>query len=397
MGASLPKIISVDAGGSLISQLAWGSIYIVAIIGILRDGVASITLLRSFRPLIIIVALVFCSILWSEAPFQSAKQAISLLGSTVLPLYFVRRLRLPDFIQTLAIALGFETVLSVFLIYAVPFQGVEQDVTAGAWRGAFTTKNMLGQGMVLEMLTVACLTGASLFKRRALTLIAVTLCPFLLIGSQNVGSIFVIAILTVVLFALIGSRGNGSIKLALASGILIAFAAVAFQLLGPGFGSVLEFFGKDENLNGRGDLWQFAIGSVGDHPLLGYGYGAFFSSDTSTGQTIARLIPWDPNTAHNGYLEVALGIGLVGLATVLYAIVLGLRRAGAYFWHVEGRTSAWPLSVIMFVALASMSEAGLVRVDDLRWTVLVAAFLYASDLHQSIRQKIRGFKILPGT
>jgi len=51
---------------------------------------------------------------------------------------------------------------------------------------------------------------------------------------------------------------------------------------------------------------------------LGYGYNGFWTDDSRAVQYIWAMITWKAPSAHNGYLDIVLQIGLVGLALYLW-------------------------------------------------------------------------------
>jgi O-antigen ligase len=90
-----------------------------------------------------------------------------------------------------------------------------------------------------------------------------------------------------------------------------------------------EFFFGDATLTQRTELWFYLQRNIMAHPLLGSGWGAFWDTGAEINPINAPLGSWvlkpEINTAHNGYLDVWLQVGLVGL--VLQLVVL-LR----FFW-----------------------------------------------------------------
>src|ERR1700721_30572 len=70
-----------------------------------------------------------------------------------------------------------------------------------------------------------------------------------------------------------------------------------------GFSSVL---GRDNTLTGRTEVWAAVLPEMERHALLGYGFGSFW--------TDARRLLYDIPTSHNGYLDILLELGALGLA-----------------------------------------------------------------------------------
>jgi O-antigen ligase len=111
-------------------------------------------------------------------------------------------------------------------------------------------------------------------------------------------------------------------------------------------GMALEALGRDSTFSGRTLIWQVAWEYVAPRPLLGYGFGA-----TTYGGFARTILQWlGVDSPHNGYLDLTLSIGIVGLLVfvlsvlgVLYPIRrapdgLALRAAAAIVlsWLVAG-------------------------------------------------------------
>ena len=80
-------------------------------------------------------------------------------------------------------------------------------------------------------------------------------------------------------------------------------------------------------LNGRFAIWHDCIADIGARPLVGYGYGAFWTPDRVF--EYSRILNWAFASAHSVYFETALDIGIVGvslaLAVALMSCVMSLR------------------------------------------------------------------------
>src|SRR5262245_58266320 len=97
------------------------------------------------------------------------------------------------------------------------------------------------------------------------------------------------------------------LKIALPASICLYF------LLEYSFGIsdlVTATLGRDTTMTGRTDLWD-AVLPLNPNPLLGAGYESFWLGDRL--KALWTRFWWQPNQAHNGYLEVYLNLGLLGL------------------------------------------------------------------------------------
>ena len=121
------------------------------------------------------------------------------------------------------------------------------------------------------------------------------------------------------------------------------------------FGSVLPFFvaggsidtslmsalGRNGTLTGRTDIWARLLTFFDLHPILGYGFGGFWTSTT-------QQIVYGIKEAHNGYLAACLDGGVIGLLLIgmfLWSVVRKAQRAMAH-------ASDWSMLCLGFVLMA---------------------------------------------
>ena len=82
-------------------------------------------------------------------------------------------------------------------------------------------------------------------------------------------------------------------------------------------------------LTGRVPLWDVLWAALQEQPIVGHGFGAFWSSTRI--EQVYSDARWPAVTAHNGYLDEALATGAIGLvllvAAWLAAMWKGLRLA----------------------------------------------------------------------
>ncbi len=320
------------------------------------------------------------STLWSEAPATTAKESLGLAGTCLLALYFACRLSLTAFIDSLAIGLGIVAVVSAALVAFFPSLG-RMAAMNGLWQGATVHKNILGIVMVLGVATIACTLDRLHGRGRASALAIVFLSLILLAGSGSTTSMVVALSLGLIVTVLLWSRAVRSALPAVVAIVALAAGTAIAPAAGFGADQLFGVLGKDSSLTGRTELWQFVNDAIRERPALGYGFDVFFNPASQTGVEAIRSLDWDVNIymAHNGFLDVTLSLGLVGLASVIIALLIGFKRSAATFWRGRELASAWPLLIAIYTSLGNITEAGLARVNDLNWIVFLAAFLYATD------------------
>ena len=87
--------------------------------------------------------------------------------------------------------------------------------------------------------------------------------------------------------------------------------------------TILEASGRDATFTGRTGLWETLLEEP-INPLIGVGYASFW-----LGERLTKFWDMYPNSppieAHNGYLEVYLNLGLIGVCLIAAMLWRGLR------------------------------------------------------------------------
>jgi O-antigen ligase len=105
----------------------------------------------------------------------------------------------------------------------------------------------------------------------------------------------------------------------LAGMLLVAVSEELLSIRATVFGAS----GRDATLIGRTELWQTLLQEP-INPLIGVGYTNFWLGERLT--RLWAMYPMStPNEAHNGYLEIYLNLGLIGLCLFAGVLWRGLR------------------------------------------------------------------------
>jgi len=250
---------------------------------------------------------------------------------------------------------------------------VAEPVLAGNWRGVFGHKNIAG-----PMMVVFIFVGMFIARTRniALGCLIVAAAAIFLYFSQAKAAI---GLLPVVLAL---SWITRRLRSGLFSALVIFGAVFVLNLLTVGS---LEFeavraFNKavmsDPSFTGRTDIWQFAIDNIRARPLFGHGFGAFWETPFTYFQPIVEGSEVAfASHSHNGFLDLALTIGIPGLALALiWTLVLPFRdfqrckESGA-----DPALTTLFLRIWMFGVLACGFESLLFDRGNPTWFTMLAA------------------------
>ena len=148
------------------------------------------------------------SYFWSDFPARTLKSCIGLIGTTLFGIYLGSRYTLKEQLKLFVWAYGIIAVFSVLFAIALPRYGVEQAVHAGAWRGIYNHKNLLGRGMTMGGVIFAL--SPSLFDRKDRWLCRVSLgiaCLLLLMAKSSSSLInFTLLIISLTVYRILRFR-----------------------------------------------------------------------------------------------------------------------------------------------------------------------------------------------
>ena len=245
-------------------------------------------------------------------------------------------------------------------------------------------KNICSITTVL-LLSAALHVPAKTFLAR-LSLAAYTcLSVFLVIMTQaRTGWVF-LASLFAYLFAIKAVQQIGRKDRAVALLLLATMAIPLIALTVIYSGQISYFLGKDPTLTGRTDIWQSVFVSAMKHPILGYGFNAYWRGYEGESANIALTYGWSVSGSHNGFLEVWLSLGSVGLGLIVFAFVRAFRDAALCLRASNEAYLRWCVCVVVLTIVADLGEEELMIPNNLMWIIFMIACLFLSEAAKRIR------------
>lgn len=136
-------------------------------------------------------------------------------------------------------------------------------------------------------------------------------------------------------------------------------------------GAVLEDLGRNASLTGRTDVWKVLL-NVGTDPIIGTGFLSFWDDPHFQ----SKLPYWVAFSAHNGYIEIYLCGGAIGLC-FLAVMILGCasRISRALAW--DGDFGVVRFAVLLVAILANYTESNFAEMTPIGFLFLTAAIGHA--------------------
>jgi O-antigen ligase len=326
------------------------------------------SLLRTNWPLIAYVLYCGISCLWSDFSDVAFKRWVKFLTDLAMVLVVVTDRDPSSAVKKWLTRVGFLLLpLSVLFIKYYPDLGREyrsSDFSAGVWvqsfTGVTTGKNtlgvvclVLGLGAVWRLLEDA----PEMKKFGRLRWICVHVIPltiamwlFWIAHSATSGACFLMgAGLIFVIGWTAVSRQRWLIHLLVGSILLITCSTL---FLGIDTG-LLQSIGRNSTLTGRTALWDLVLG-MHTNPMIGTGFESFWLGARL--ETVWNVYWWHPNQAHNGYIELYLNLGWVGLA-LFFAVVLNAYRNAVSLVRVNPHQAALYATFLVSALVYNFTEA----------------------------------------
>ncbi|MGY6710361.1 MAG: O-antigen ligase family protein [Rhizobiaceae bacterium] len=374
---------AVGDGGDPVNQLGYGLLGVLALLAMLMfaERRAVMSLISPWWLLLLLFAGLS---VWTSHDSSSAMRSFAFTIIAIISVGAV--LSLPRDIGAFTTVLTFASVVTLALCYYgivfMPGSAIHGAVGpepehAGMWRGVFSHKNIAG-----PVVAAIGFVGMFLMRQGRLALGGVILvAAFIFVwntGSKTAAGLIPITVLVVFLPRIFGLHQLTAP--AIAAGLVLgAVATVGIALFGPIY-RLAETFLPDMTYTGRLAIWQFSLDMIANRPWLGYGYESFWGAVAINQTDMHFDMAWDVRNivhAHNGYLDIALTMGIPVLLIALVVFVLAPLRDYARTPLLRTNVLLADLFMMMltYTLLNALLESFFFRRADPVWIVFVLAAL----------------------
>ena len=318
------------------------------------------------------VGLAVLSFIWSDFPSISQKQAVLTIMTTLFGVYLASRYSLKEQLQIVAWAAGIGAIFSLLYTLAFPWAGIEQGVNAGAWRGPLAQKNLFARLMVFCGLPLALVLNSNRKYRYVVwTVFAITVTLILLSTSKTALVVFFSLMMVLPFYKAL--RWSSSFGVPFLISMVLVGASAGTWLM-TNWVSFLGSLGKDATLTGRTEVWDAVIEKIWERPWLGYGYDAFWQP--GGGQDyIWYVFRITFTQSHNGYLDLTVELGILGLLLFALSFLTAYIRAINWGRIIKNPEGLWPLIYLTFIFMYNQSETTNIETNSLFWILYVSITL----------------------
>jgi exopolysaccharide production protein ExoQ len=393
MGTTETDTLDASLSGSPVDAAIFMVLLAAGVVILLNRRKKTAALLALSVPILIYFLYCLMSVTWSPFHDPAFKRWTKAVGDLVMVLIILTDVQPVAALRRLYSRVGF--ILFPFSVALIRYSimGRAFDVDGNFMNvGVTTNKNELG--LIVFVISLGALWNArALFihkdephrGRRLLaqgTLLAFGIALLQMAHSATSVTCFVLGAGLMFVTNLKPFRNRPGRVLALSLGVVLT-GAIGLYL---GGGSALsQSLGRGAGLTGRTDIWEASIAAAGN-PILGTGFESFWNANaTKVNHELTnrgfRDLP-NLNTAHNGYIQIYLDLGLVGLCLIVLILLNGYRYASGAFRR-NPELASLLLACIATATFYSVAEAGF-RILTPTWIFLLLGVIGSSALSRGL-------------
>jgi O-antigen ligase len=326
-------------GGSPLDRIFISTILLISFIILAGKMKDRQKIIKNNLSLFLLIIYMLISVVWSAMPYISFKRWVREMPVIVMALIILTEENPWNALESLFRRIIYILMpFSLLLIKYYTYLGVEYSISSGGlmWIGVTTQKNSFA-GLCLFSAFFIIWT---LFKRRLISeqsihtkyqsfieIFILGLSLYLMGGpnhnlsySATANIVFTIGLLSLCGFYFM-KKWNikiGQTALVIATTFIIIYGIITPFLGGLSIIDPSAAMGREDNLTGRTEIWATLIPYAMQRPIWGYGYGGFWTPEikaiTST-------------HAHNGYLDIIIDLGVIGLGFFYIFLISCCRKA----------------------------------------------------------------------
>jgi O-antigen ligase len=337
---------STDASGSPMDQMLMGFLIVLGLYVLNSRAERTKQILSRNKWVLVLFFYMALTVIWSNFPGISLRRCIRSMGTLVMVLVALTEPSPLNAVRILLRRLYLVHIpLSIMAIKYFRNIGVQYDWSGSEeqWVGISTDKNSLGQVAMCSGLYFTWQIVQNWPKKKlTLDLLFLVLTLWLLRGSKNSHSStaiigYIACVIILIGLQFIRKRAARAKRIILSvlivSALLAPFVYLAFAAFDTTpAAAVFTASGRDMSFTDRTLIWTDLLHISEKSPVVGVGIGALWVGpigyDTYPMPNWSMKTPgWRPEEGHNGYLDVYVELGAIGIMLLL--IIIGIGIAGA--------------------------------------------------------------------
>jgi len=322
------------------------------------------------------------SFVWSDYPYISFKRWVKSVGVVVMVLIIVTESRPYIAIGVLLKRLAFILLpLSVLFIKYYPELGRAYHMGQVMFTGVTSQKNELGGLCLISGIYFSWNLLYGRGKKNepgqrlhyTIYLIMIPMIAWLFYMANSATSlacmVFALGLFVIAKHPLFTRDPHKIMYFLIAGAVLFGMLELAFGIKD----TIIALLGRRPDLTTRAPMWEDLL-SMAKNPLVGFGYESFWLGE----RLIAIQARWgELKQAHNGYLEMYLNMGIIGVLFIICWTVSGIINVSHHF-SIDYPAAILRLCFIAVVALYNYTEATFYGVSSM-WMLFFIGIIFIPE------------------
>lgn len=308
---------------------------------------------------------------WSQAPFRSFYNGFFFSVGTLFGFFLILRFTPQNLMRLCMLGGAVTAALSLLVQVVDPEAGISTIARSyGAWQGLFVDRTTSAKALIFLISPGVVFLLRRFTWKRALYVLVLGV---MIVRAEAVSALLLLMIYISAFVVLRYARRFGRRSLTVIVLVVVPPLALFGYIAAGHFGEFLSAFGRDPTLTGRTDIWASLTRSIFKRPLLGYGFYGFWLG--LSGESASTIIEndWFFGYAHNGYLELVLQLGFVGLGIFIVTLLQAFRNAWycvkkGYLENVE-----WYLGILLLTLIYNVDESTILLPNELQTILYMVA------------------------
>ncbi len=315
---------------NIVNQILYVFLFLSSMIIVIKrfDTISLFIKREKYLSLFILLCLV--SAIWSSYHIISFKRSFQLLSVFLVVINALLFIEPSKLLKVLKIIIILYLLITVFSSLFIS-EAIDPDF--GTWRGLSDHKNGLARYGFYCFLISLFFYGEQNKLSTKITNYAISFVSVIIIFMSG-SSTGIVMLVLIIIISLIFSIEEifKQLRIGRTIMIMVLLFVISFWIVINIFAPHLMdripvMLGKDPTLSLRTLIWDYVWIEIEKKIFLGYGYGTYWIMGSSGIANFAAIFSgYKVNQAHNGYLEIMLQLGLIGITLFATILIILIRR-----------------------------------------------------------------------
>jgi exopolysaccharide production protein ExoQ len=359
-------------GLNFFNQAIWTFVFMIGLISVVVSKKIKSEFFVVSLPMILLCCFFYISALWSLAPAITIRRSTLELFVVLSIMFSVLNLPRSENAFTIFYKVS-QYILLLNLIMLVMPHGFDSE---GFFQGVHFQKNYTGLVAAFSIMIGFWRYFDKTNKKNVFTLLFIALWFILLILSQSKTSLGLLFVAPLSLYFLRLINRSIAVSLFIIFSFVFSVCSI-LTIIGIDLIQLFTKFVDNVGFTGRDHIWHFLMSQIYQRPWLGFGYGGFWDIGPQSPNLVygTGYVPYIIQ-AHNGYLDIILNLGLIGLIFFFFLYIHLFIIASKVTTLESYGSIKYCLLFIIFGFMHNFTESSFIRAYSFVWIMqLLSIFI----------------------